>query len=95
MEDNDKIISEERSKILVAIALQYKAEEGVPKIIAKGYGDIAFKMIEFAKNNGIQIRSDQELATMLAVLDINDFIPYEAYKVVAEIIHQVLMHKTA
>lgn len=83
-------IEQERAHILIAIALQYKATEGIPKVIAKGYGDIAMKMVEFAKNNNIEVKTEAELAMMLSVLDIDDFIPYEAFKTVAQIIQRIL-----
>lgn len=71
----------------IAIALEY--EHGVdpaPKIVATGKNEIAEKIIAIAKEHGIEIRSDQELAEILSVLDIDSVIPFETYTAVAEIL---------
>ena len=79
-----KILSDDKK---IAVALEY--EHGVdpaPKIIATGKAELAEKIIELARANGIEIRQDQELAEILSVLDIDSLIPLETYASVAEIL---------
>ncbi len=73
-------------KKLKAAALKYeKYKDSAPKVVAKGKGYIAEKIIEIAKENNIPIKEDPDLIEMLYKLDIYDEIPEELYKVVAEI----------
>jgi flagellar biosynthesis protein len=70
-----------------AVALRYKKDEDqAPKIVAKGSGKIAEKIIELAKAHGIYIKEDKALIEVLSTLDIYEEIPTELYKAVAEIL---------
>ena len=71
----------------LAVALEY--EHGVdpaPKIIATGKGELAERILQLAKEHGIEVRRDQELAEILSVLDVDSLIPLETYASVAEIL---------
>ena len=71
----------------VAIALGYdKAEGKAPKVIAKGRGVIAEAIIKIAKEKGIPIQEDTDLADALYQLDLEEEIPEELYQVVAEVL---------
>ena len=70
----------------IANALKYSDDESAPKVIAKGKGYIAEKIIETAKENKIAIYKDKKLAQQLENLAIGEEIPYELYEVVAEIL---------
>ena len=71
----------------VAAALKYDTrKDAAPKVIAKGQGIIAEKIIELAKKNSIPIKSDPGLVQILSKLDIDEQIPAELYKAVAEIL---------
>lgn len=70
-----------------AAAIKYDAQiNSAPVIKAKGKGSIAEKIIQIAKENNIPIREDPELVELLIQLDIEQEIPPELYKVVAEIL---------
>ncbi len=70
-----------------AVALRYDAIQGpAPKIVAKGTGKIAEKIIALAKEHGIPIQEDADLVEILAKLDLNADIPPDTYLVVAEIL---------
>lgn len=74
----------------LAVALKY--ERGVdlaPKISAKGTGHIAHTIIALAKEHGIEIREDRDLAQLLAKFEIDTPIPGEAYMAVAEILSYI------
>ena len=70
----------------IANALKYSNDESAPKIVAKGRGYIAEKIIETAKDHKIAIYKDKKLAQQLENLAIGEEIPYELYEVVAEIL---------
>lgn len=77
------------SQQLVAVAVQYKKEFPAPKITAKGKGEIAERMLHIAKKHKVDIRKDATLASILNALEINDYIPFEAYEAVAGILGEI------
>ncbi|GAB6073050.1 EscU/YscU/HrcU family type III secretion system export apparatus switch protein [Venenivibrio stagnispumantis] len=69
-----------------AVALKYEREkDNAPKVVAKGKGVIAEKIIQTAKENGVYIKEDKYLVEMLSNLELYEEIPEELYKVVAKI----------
>lgn len=69
------------------VALRYEPKrEKAPKVVAKGRGYLADKIIEIAREHNIPIRQDKNLLQILSRLDLNDEIPTEVYKAVAEIL---------
>jgi len=86
------LTSEEKTKYkkLVAIALEYKKESAeAPKVTAKGAGAVAEKIIETARKHGVEIVKDEQLTSILAALDLDDYIPYEAYGAVSAILAHI------
>ena len=75
-----------------AVALQYKAEdERAPVVVAKGMDNIAAKIREIANEHDIPIVENPPLARALhKACDLDDEIPYEHFKAVAEIIGYVM-----
>lgn len=70
-----------------AVAITYNAkEDAAPKVVAKGSGKIAAKIIALAKENGIHIHQDPDLVEVLARLDLNEEIPTDLYTAVAELL---------
>ena len=55
------------------------------KVIAKGKGKIAENILETAKERNIPSQEDPTLVELLGKLDINETIPEELYKAVAEV----------
>ena len=71
----------------VALALGYKPDQqSAPKLLAKGKGLIADKIIELANSKGIPIKKDSDLITVLYKLEIDEEIPPELYEAVAELL---------
>ena len=71
----------------VAVALQYlRAEDEAPRVVAKGRGDVAERILELARRHGVPVHQDSDLVEVLAKLDLGDLIPPELYKAVAEIL---------
>ncbi|MBI4244883.1 MAG: EscU/YscU/HrcU family type III secretion system export apparatus switch protein [Planctomycetes bacterium] len=72
---------------LIAVALKYKeGEDLAPKLVAKGQRMLAEKIIKIAKENGIPIKEDSNLSQILYKLELDENIPEELYKAVAEIL---------
>lgn len=70
-----------------AVAIRYKAEEdAAPRVVAKGKGLIAERILEIAREEGIHVQEDPDLLVLLAKLDIDTAIPEELYKAVAEVL---------
>lgn len=79
----------QRQKSSKAVGLTYEIGEKAPKIIAKGMGIVADKLIEKATEEKIHIYKDEDLVDALMDLEINEEIPQELYDAVAEIIFYV------
>ena len=74
-----------------ASALVYNQDDGVPKLLAKGKGHIAERIIAIAKEEGIDIVEDSALAALLdAGVEPGDFIPPWCWEAVAKILAFVL-----
>lgn len=70
-----------------AAALGYDLKkDSAPKILAKGKGDIAEKILKKAEEKNIPIQTDKDLVKTLLALEIGQEIPVDLYQVVAEIL---------
>jgi flagellar biosynthesis protein len=94
MNDNDDKSPDVSQK---AVALRYDREkENSPRIVAKGKGLIAEKIIEIARQHGVTIYEDKELIEILSRIEMYQVIPAELYQVIAEVLAFVYrMNKTA
>jgi flagellar biosynthesis protein len=73
-----------------AVAINYdKAAMAAPKMVAKGSGVIAERLVAIARENGIPVIEDKVLVETLDQLSVNQQIPPELYQVVAEILVSV------
>jgi len=76
-----------------AVAMKYKAyEDNAPKVIAKGSGEIAKKIVEKAKEYDISIFQNEELTNLLMNVELDNEVPSELYKAVVEVF--VWLNKT-
>ena len=70
-----------------AVALKYEPKKvHAPRVIAKGKGEVAEKIIQIAKKNGIFVKNDPDLIEVLSCLDINQEISPDLYVVVSELL---------
>jgi flagellar biosynthesis protein len=70
-----------------AVALRYNPDkDAAPVVVAKGKGAIADKIIELAAANGVAVREDKALVTVLSKLDLDREIPPQLYAAVAAIL---------
>ena len=70
-----------------AVALSYlQGEAGAPRVVARGQGELAGRILELARRHGIPVRRDGDLAGILSKLDLGEQIPPELYQAVAEVL---------
>jgi flagellar biosynthesis protein len=70
-----------------AVALRYDREkEGAPRVVAKGQGLVAETIIAQAREHGVPLHEDANLAAALSALDLQTEIPPELYRAVAEVL---------
>lgn len=76
-----------RRKKPLAVALRYQADAlAAPKVVAKGRGDVARRILELADRHGIPVRRDEDLLQLLALCDVGEEIPEDLYAAVAELL---------
>jgi len=74
----------------VAVALDYQAgRDNAPRVVANGRGALAEQILQLAFANGVKVRTDPDLAQLLATVDVDSIIPLEAFAAVAEILSYV------
>lgn len=70
-----------------AIALRYdRGKDSAPKVVGKGQGLFAEKILDLAAEHGIPVHPDADLVEVLSLLNLNEEIPAETYVIVAEIL---------
>lgn len=69
-----------------AVALSYKDGAHAPQVVAKGYGQMAERIIERAREAGVFVHDSPELVNLLMQVDLDDHIPPELYRAVAELL---------
>ena len=73
-----------------AVALKHDiASETAPKVVAKGRGLTAQKIIDLAQKNNIPVHEDPDLVDILSAIELNEEIPPELYRVVAEVLAMI------
>ncbi len=69
-----------------AVALKYeKNSMNAPKVVAKGKGEIALKILKKAEEFDIPIFKNASLASSLLDVDIEEEVPPKLYKAVVEV----------
>jgi flagellar biosynthesis protein len=80
-----------------AAALRYdQARDAAPRVVAKGRGKLAEKIVAVAQSNQIPLVQDTNLMQMLDLLELDTQIPPKLYQAVAEVLAFVyrLNHET-
>ena len=71
----------------MAVALRYALDrQELPRVVAKGRGEIARQILAQAEAYGVPVRRDQDLAQLLSAVEIDSPIPLPAFAAVAEIL---------
>jgi flagellar biosynthesis protein len=78
------------TKRQLAVALRYNEDkEAAPRVLARGAGNVAQKILDIAREEKIPVREDPDLVEALAKLDVGSLIPTELYPAVAEVLAYV------
>jgi len=87
MKHHTRRVKSGRSAQQKAAALKYDAQiNSAPVVKAKGAGTVAQKIIQTARDHNVPIKEDPDLVELLVQLDLEQEIPSELYKIVAEIL---------
>ena len=82
--------SNDRAGLRKAVALRYNQDEdAVPRVVASGQGKLAERIIELAREHGIDIHEDPDLVEMLSKLRVDQYIPERLFVAVAEVMAYV------
>ncbi len=69
-----------------AVALAYRDGDDAPRVVAKGYGEIAERIMAEARRQGVHVHDAPELVALLMGLDMDERIPPSLYQVIAELL---------
>lgn len=69
-----------------AVALAYSAEDGAPRVVAKGSGWLAEEIVKRAREADVFVHESPELVSLLMQVDLDDRIPPALYVAVAELL---------
>lgn len=69
-----------------AVALAYQDASAAPVVVAKGYGELAERIVEAARHEGIFVHDAPELVALLMQVDMDAEIPPTLYQVIAELL---------
>ena len=70
-----------------AIALRHEPSGAdAPRVVAKGSGELARRILQLAQASGVPIHSDPDLVALLAATELGEEIPPALYEAVARIL---------
>jgi flagellar biosynthesis protein len=69
-----------------AIAISYDEKDAAPRVVAKGYGQLADTIVRTARENGLYVHESTELVGLLMQVDLDSHIPPQLYLAVAELL---------
>ncbi|PWF48863.1 EscU/YscU/HrcU family type III secretion system export apparatus switch protein [Massilia glaciei] len=69
-----------------AVALAYRDGDAAPKVVAKGKGLLAGKIIARAQEAGVFVHESKELVALLMDVDLDRQIPPGLYRAIAELL---------
>lgn len=79
-----------RSRRPSAVALRYQPEapflDAAPRLVAKGQGFLADRILDLARKHGVPIQRDPDLLATLEPLDVNSLIPPDLFQALAVVL---------
>jgi flagellar biosynthesis protein len=69
-----------------AAALAYEPGRGAPRVVAKGRGEIAQRIVAAATMAGVPVHRSPELVGLLMQVDLDRHVPEALYLAVAEVL---------
>jgi len=76
-------------KTPLAVALEYE-KPNTPRVTAIGRGELARKIVALAEESGVPVMERAELAVALSQVELDQEIPAELYRAVAEVLVYIL-----
>ena len=74
----------------VAVAVSHDRQgRGAPRVVASGRGALAEQILQIAFDRGVKVRTDADLAEILAAVEVDSEVPLQALAAVAEILSYV------
>lgn len=75
----------EKPRNPLAVALHYNGN-GAPRVVAKGGGDVASRIVEVARAHNVPLQEDAALAATLSHIELGREIPRELFVAVAHVL---------
>ena len=73
-----------------AVAVRYRDDEAdAPRVLAKGQGPVADRIIALARTHGIPLHEDRDLVRLLGILDLDAEVPPAMYHALAEVLAHI------
>ena len=69
-----------------SVALRYDASMPAPLVVAKGRGRVAERIESIAREAGVAVVTDGQLASGLEPVDIGEYVPPEYWELVARVL---------
>jgi FlhB-like protein len=69
----------------LAVAMKYAMGAKAPRIVAKGRGRTAERIVKLAAEHGVEIVRDGSLAAAIFPVELGDYVPERFYEAVARI----------
>ncbi|OZI63687.1 EscU/YscU/HrcU family type III secretion system export apparatus switch protein [Bordetella genomosp. 1] len=69
-----------------AVALSYDEGDDAPRVVAKGYGQLADTIVRNAREHGLYVHESPELVGLLMQVNLDAHIPPQLYTAVAELL---------
>ncbi len=77
----------EQKKALNVAALGYdRGADAAPRVLARGRGEVAQRILERAEEYGIPVEKDPDLLQCLGSMEVGQEIPVQAYAAVAQVL---------
>jgi flagellar biosynthesis protein len=73
----------------IAVALDYQPGK-TPRVVATGRGHVSARIVEVAKAHGVPLQKDPALASALSTLEVDQEIPEQLYRAVAQVLGFIL-----
>ncbi|MCL2566230.1 MAG: EscU/YscU/HrcU family type III secretion system export apparatus switch protein [Defluviitaleaceae bacterium] len=69
-----------------AVAIKYNPQDAAPKVVAKGKGHMADRIIDRAKDSNVKVYKDAELVKEFESINLDEHVPPELYEAVAKVL---------
>jgi len=69
-----------------AVAVRYDSQDAAPRVVAKGYGNVAETIIRTAREHDLYVHESPELVNLLMQVDLDTQIPPQLYVAIAELL---------